>query len=170
MFWAETTRLPDPRPDDAIATGAVPGGGPFGWRRRQFVVDARYQLRAGVLVGTVAVVLLVLLNASLILQDRTTTATAAIAVRPLLAGQDRASWALLLLGSAVFLGGVILIGVMESHRTAGAAYAIRRAVDAIRDGRSEIRVRLRRGDHLQDLAKSVNQLAETIDAERLRRE
>ena len=170
MFWAETTALPDPRPDDAISTGAVPGGGPFGWRRRQFVVDARYQLRAGVLVGTVAIVLLVLLNASLILQDRATAATVATEVRPLLAGQDRASWALLLLGSAVFLGGVILVGVMESHRTAGAAYAIRRAVDAIRDGRSEIRVRLRRGDHLQDLAKSINQLAEAIDAERLRRE
>jgi signal transduction histidine kinase len=133
-------------------------------------VDARYQLRAGVLVGTVAVVLLVLLNASLILQDRATAATAATVVRPLLAGQDRASWALLLLGSAVFLGGVILVGVMESHRTAGAAYAIRRAVDAIRDGRSETRVRLRRGDHLQELAKSINQLAETIDAERSRRE
>lgn len=170
MFWAETVPLPDPRPDDAISTGPVPGGGPFGWRRRQFVVDARYQLRAGVLVGTVAVVLLVLLNASLVLQDRAAAAAAATAVRPLLAGTDRASWALLLLGSAVFLGGVILIGVMESHRTAGAAYAIRRAVDAIRDGRSEIRVRLRRGDHLQDLAKSINQLAEAIDAERLRRE
>jgi signal transduction histidine kinase len=134
------------------------------------VVDARYQLRAGVLVGAVAIVLLVLLDASLILQDRATAATAATAVRPiLLAGQDRASWALLLSGSAVFLGGVILVGVLESHRTAGAAYAIRRAVDAIHDGQSEVRVRLRRGDHLQDLARSVNQLAETIDAERLRR-
>jgi len=162
--------LSEPRPDDSISAGTGPGGGAFGWRRRQFVVDARYQLRAGVLVGTVAIVLLVLLNASLLLQDRSAAASAATAVRPLFAGQDRASWALLLLGSAVFLGGVILVGVMESHRTAGAAYAIRRAVDAIRDGRTEIRVRLRRGDHLQDLAKSVNQLAETIDAERSRRD
>lgn len=166
MFWAEATQLPEPRPDDASSAGAVTGGGFFGWRRRHFVVDARYQLRAGVLVGAVALVLLVLLNASLILQGRPTADTATIAVRPLLAGQDRTSLALLLLGSAVFLVGVILVGILESHRTAGAAYAIRRAVDAIRDGRSDIRVRLRRGDHLQDLATSVNQLAETIDAER----
>jgi len=62
-----------------------------------------------------------------------------------------------------------LVGVLESHRTAGAAYAIRRAVDAIRDGRLDTRVRLRRGDHLQDLAKSINLLAETIEEERLRR-
>ena len=158
--------MPVLRPDDGSPAGAAPGGGLFGWRRRQFVVDARYQLRAGVLVGGVALLLLILLNASLILQDRAGAAAAASAVRPLLAGQDRASLALLLLGSAVFLGGVILVGVLESHRTAGAAYAIRRAVDAIRDGRQDIRVRLRRGDHLQDLATSINRLAETIDAER----
>jgi len=64
---------------------------------------------------------------------------------------------------------VFLIGLFESHRTAGASYAIRRAVDAICDGESQIRIHLRRGDHLQDLARSVNQLAETIDAERLSR-
>ena len=150
MFRAEATPLPEPR---------------F-WRRRQFVVDARYQMRAGVLVGAVALVLLVLLNVSLILQDRAEAATDALVVRPLLAQQDDVSWALLFVGSAVFLGGVFLVGVLESHRTAGAAYAIRRAVDAIRDGRPETRVHLRRGDHLQDLASSVNQLAETIDAER----
>jgi signal transduction histidine kinase len=74
-----------------------------------------------------------------------------------------------LLGSTVLLGGVIVLSVLESHRTAGAAYAIRRAVDAIRDGRSEIRIRLRQGDHLQELARAINQLAETIDAERSQR-
>jgi hypothetical protein len=164
--------LPEPTLDDPIKGGGTPAGGPFGRRRRQWVVDARYQLRAGVLVGTVAIVLLVLLNASLMLQDHSAAAPAGIAaktVRPVFAGQDRVSWALLLAGSAVFLGGVILVGLLESHRTAGAAFAIRRAVDAIRDGRSQIRVLLRGGDHLKHLAESINQLAETIDADRLRR-
>jgi hypothetical protein len=164
----EVTALPEPRADE-ISAGAAGQGGPFGWRRRQFVVDARYQLRSGVLVGTVAVVLLFLLNVSLFAQHRTAPGAPVAAARPLLGGQDRTSWALLLAGSAVFIGGVILVGVLESHRTAGAAFAIRRAVDALRDGRSQTRVRLRRGDHLQDLAKAVNQLAETIDAERSRR-
>jgi hypothetical protein len=133
------------------------------------VVDARFQLRAGVLVGSVAMVLLVLLNVSLYLQRRSTTGGAAAVVRPLFAGQDRSTWMLLLAGSAVFLVGVFLIGVLESHRTAGASFAIRRAVDAIRDGKPQVRIHLRRGDHLQDLARSVNQLASTLDAERLRR-
>ncbi len=145
--------------------------GPFGWRRRQFVVDSRYQLRAGVLVGLVAIILLVLLNASLILPRPTaaTAPTVATSARPPFQASDRSSIALVLLGSAVFLGGVIVVGLMESHRTAGAAFAIRRVVDGLREGQSQVRVRLRRGDHLQDLARSINQLAETIDVERLRR-
>jgi len=162
----------EPGEDRLAATGPNRGGGPFGWRRRQFVVDARYQLRAGVLVGLVAIVLLVLLNASLILPHREPSATAsmaATALRPPLETSDRSSFALLLLGSAVFLGGVVVVGLLESHRTAGAAFAIRRAVDGLRDGQPQVRVRLRRGDHLQDLARSINQLAETIDLERLRR-
>jgi signal transduction histidine kinase len=113
-------------------------------------------------------VLLVLLNLSLYLPGGD-TADAAAAIRPLFAGQDRSSWLLLVVGSSVFLMGVFLIGVLESHRTAGASFAIRRAVEAIRDGKTQIRIRLRRGDQLQELARSVNQLAETIDAERLHR-
>jgi len=136
-------------------------------------VDARYQLRAGVLVGSVAIVLLVLLNASLVFQHRAPVRPVAIpttAARPPIAGQDGSSVAILIIGSLVFFGGVVLVGVLESHRTAGAAFAIRRAVDAIRDGQPQIRVRLRRGDHLQDVARSINQLAETIDAERTQRD
>jgi hypothetical protein len=161
--------VPKPTSGDVIPATAAPHGGPFDWRRRQFVVDARYQLRAGVLVGMITLVLLVLLSAALIVPNRRTAGPAETASRPLSAGQDPTSWALVLLGSTVLLGGVIVLSVLESHRTAGAAYAIRRAVDAIRDGRSEIRIRLRQGDHLQELARAINQLAETIDAERSQR-
>lgn len=153
--------------DDTLRATTAPQTGLFAWRRRQFVVDARYQLRSGVLVGVVALVLLVLLNAALIVPHRVTAGAAA--AHPPFAGQDGISWALVLTGSAVLLAGVILIGILESHRTAGAAYAIGRAVDAIREGRSEIRIRLRQGDHLQELARSINRLAETIDAEREQR-
>jgi HAMP domain-containing protein len=52
---------------------------------------------------------------------------------------------------------------MESHRTAGAAFAIRRTVDQLRLGDRGARVRLRRGDHLQELARAVNELAESLE-------
>jgi methyl-accepting chemotaxis protein len=129
--------------------------------RRQLVVDSRYQLRGGLLVGVIALILLILLNATMVLPQRATNGSHAQA-----ASQNGAAWALVLLGSAVLIGGVALIGVLESHRTAGAAYAIRRAVDAIAEGRRDVRVRLRRGDHLQQLAASINRLAEAIDLER----
>jgi hypothetical protein len=157
--------MTEPRSNQALAAEAPAQSGTSAWRRRRWVVDAPYQLRAGVLVGAVAIVLLALLNASLLFQNRATAATAA-AARPLLGGHDRVSWVFLLAGSAIFLGGVVLVGLLESHRTAGAAFAIRRAVDAIREGTPDVRIRLRRSDHLQELAASINKLAESIDAER----
>ena len=120
------------------------------WRRRRYVVDARSQLRAGILVGFLTLALLVLLNLSIF------TGHAA----------DRASWVLLLTGSMVFFSGIVAIGVLETHRTAGAAFAIRRTIAALRDGQRGARVRLRRGDHLQELAQAVNDLAAAIDRER----
>ena len=162
-FTPESANL-DPR---TLDHAAVPQGG----RRRQIVVDARYQTRAGLLVGSIAIVLLALLNASLLNQARGgagAVRTGATWARSHGSG-DAVSWTILLLGSAVFLGGVVLIGVLESHRTAGAAYAIRRSLDAIRDGRSGERIRLRKNDNLKDLAEAVNRLAESIDAERARR-
>ncbi len=169
MFWGGGVALPEFTHNDTIVAASQPDTRSHGWRRQRFLVDARYQLRAGVMVGAVALVLLMLLNVSLIVQARAAAKVAPPSVRHLLAGSDRASSALVLVGSLVFLGGVILIGVLESHRTAGAAYAIRRAVDAIREGQPGIRVRLRRCDHFQDLANSVNRLAETIDAGRAQR-
>jgi len=138
------------------------------WRRRQFVVDARYQLRAGTLVGAVAIALLILLNLSLLGQNRTPPAEAGGSPRTSAEsrGPDRSSWALLLVGSGIFVVGVIAIGVLESHRTAGAAYAIRRSIEQIGEGRTGVRVKLRRGDHLQELAKALNRLAESLDARR----
>ena len=164
--------MTEPGTDTPASRGPDRRSAHFGWRRRQFVVDARYQLRSGVLVGLVALVLLVLLNASLVLPQRTapsTTSSTSARSFPPFEVPERSSFALLFLGSAVFLGGVFAVGLLESHRTAGAAYAIRRVVDGLRDGQPQVRVRLRRRDHLQDLARSINQLAETIESERLHR-
>ena len=157
--------MPSPGPVETLAASAVR---PPIWRRRRYVIDPRYQIRAGVLIGSTALVLLILLNTSLIVHGPAAPASAT-AAHPAVHGQNPATFALLLLGSAVFIAGVVLVGLLESHRTAGAAFAIRRAVDALREGQSQVRVRLRRDDHLQELARSINELAETIDRERMER-
>ena len=151
---------------ETTAAGDIVAPAHRSWRRRQYVVDARYQLRAGVLVGIVAVALLILLNIALLAQDGRPDG---VSLSHRTAGPDGGSWALLIIGSLIFVAGVIAVGVLESHRTAGAAYAIRRSVDQLRAGQSGVRIRLRRRDHLQELAASVNQLAESLDAERASR-
>ncbi len=159
---------------DVPATGSMIGtapasAGPPRWRRRRYVLDAAYQARSGILVGSTALALLVLLNFSVASHDGAAVSVAGSFVRPTLGSDGRASLVVLVSVSMAFLVGVFLVGLIESHRTAGAAFAIRRAVDAIRDGRTDIRIRLRRHDHLQDLARSINELAEAIDRERGRR-
>jgi hypothetical protein len=129
------------------------------------VIDARYQLRSGLFAGAITLVLLALLNASLVLERSAAGPTipgAAAGSLPI----DRGTSVLALVGSALFLAGVVLVGVLESHRTAGAAYAIRRVLDGLREGRSGERVRLRRNDHLRELGDAVNRLADSIDHER----
>lgn len=133
--------------------GRNPGSSADLWRvalrRRRFLVDRRYQLRASLVAVAVALVLLVLLNVSLFAGG---------------SGRDTASaspatgsqFGLVLTGSLVFLVGVFLVGILETHRTAGAAYKIGRAMEKVRSGRLKIRLRLRRGDNLQDLAASFN--------------
>lgn len=139
-------------------------------RRRRVVVDPAYQLGRGLLVGAVALVLLALLNIALVSGDRIPSAgtAAPVAAATVGAAESGLPIGVLLLGSALFLAAVVFVAILDSHRTAGASYAIRRTVEAVREGRTGERVRLRKNDHLKGLAEAVNRLAETIDAERAR--
>ena len=94
--------MSEPSHDRGRGAGLEPLPGFRRFRRRRIVVDARYQLRAGILVGAVAVVLLVLLNLALLTQGRDSVRTAAGAVAHAAEPrQDVASWTLLLLGSGL---------------------------------------------------------------------
>ena len=89
--------------------------------------------------------------------------------RPFCGDTTRRPWLCCFSGSAVFLGGVILVGVLESHRTAGAAY---------RDPASRRRDPRRTAGNPRPAPsgrpppgarrRPINRLAETIDAERRR--
>lgn len=140
-------------------------------RRRRYLVDRRYQLRVGLLTGGIALVLLILLNLSLFFSARQSADSALSAspeVRRLVQSQDRVQLLLTLLGSGVFLVGVMLVSVLETHKTAGAAYQIEGVVARLREGRLGNRVRLRRGDNLQGVAQAVNSLAEALHERELR--
>lgn len=140
---------------------------PLLWRRRRFVVDPRPQLRASAMVGGLVLLLLVLLDASLMLagaQRREAALQVAPELGELLRAQDRVEVALLAAISIVFLIGVLVVGLLETHRTAGAAYALARALDRLAEGRLSARVRLRKGDNLQAIADAFNRAASRLEA------
>lgn len=132
------------------------------FRRRRFVVDGGYQYRAAFLAVAVALLLLIILNLSLVFTTRETVrVTSAVApeLHAVLAEQDRVQIGLVATGSLVFLVGVFLVSILETHRTAGAAFKIGRSLDRVREGRLDTRLRLRRGDNLQELAATANAMA-----------
>jgi methyl-accepting chemotaxis protein len=154
--------------------GAESLGGTRFFRRRRFLIDSRYQLRASLLTVTVVLILLFLLNLSLYSLNRRTTAEE-LAIAPelesylLSQSQSRSELNLILIGSAIFLVGTFVVGVLETHRTAGAAYQIGRSMARICDGRFTVSLHLRRSDELQEVASVFNTMAMSLQ-ERTRRE
>lgn len=136
------------------------------WRRRRFVVNRGYQFRVTFFSVAVVLLLLALLNVSLWSATRENTELMERSTAPELAGyfkaQDRLELNLLLIGSIAFLVGVFIIGILETHKTAGASYNICRCIERLQDGEYRIRIRLRRGDNLHEIEKAFNALAQSL--------
>jgi len=134
-------------------------------RRRSFLVNRRYQLRTAALVGTVVLVLLVFLNLSIYsngLSESDRVARESPELEAFVKAQDRTLVFLVVLGSMVFLVGVFLVSVLETHKTAGACINLARRLDDIRDGRYDTALRLRRDDHLVELEPVFNRMARAM--------
>lgn len=123
------------------------------FRRRRFLVDPGHQVRVGIAAVGITLVLLLLLDASLLVGGREGPGAGARG------GLDAV---LVAAGSLVFLAGVFVVSILETHRTAGAARSLRTTMDRFREGDLRVRARLRRGDHLQEVAGAFNALAGTL--------
>ena len=135
------------------------------WRRRRFLVKRSYQLKISLLVVAVVLTLVVLLNFSLItsaVQDTEATLSIAPEFEEYLKAQDRAQFLLILLASLIFVIGVFLVSLLETHKTAGAAVNIRNRLDEVRAGNLEARAKLRKGDNLMELEQAFNRMAEAL--------
>ena len=135
------------------------------WRRRRFLVQRGYQLKVALLAVAMVLTLVVLLNFSLISTAvRNTEATLSVApeFEEYLKAQDRAQFLLILLASLIFVIGVFLVSILETHKTAGAAVNIRNRLDDIGAGNLEARAKLRKGDNLKELEQAFNRMAETL--------
>jgi len=133
--------------------------------RRQYLVNRERQLRSAFLVLVVVVLLLVPLNYSLhtVRQQETATITASNPqLRPLMESRDRTELIVGLVASMVIMVGVFALTIIETHRTSGAAFAIRRRLDLIREGHFDTDLHLRGGDNLRELELPFNAMMEAL--------
>jgi methyl-accepting chemotaxis protein len=149
-------------PSEAEVTA---GRAPLLGRRRSFVVDKRHQLRAGLLTVTVVLVLLVFVNLLLYSTALSRSADlphAAPELAEVLRAQGRVELLFVVLASVVFLIGVFVISILETHRTAGAAFNTGRRLREIASGRYSVRLKLRRGDNLRELEEAFNRMGHAL--------
>jgi hypothetical protein len=135
------------------------------------VVNWRYQFRVAFMAVIPVITLIILLNFILITSTVRETERA-MSIAPELADflkeQDRSQAILVLVVSLIFLFGVFLVSLFESHKTAGAAWNIRAKLDRIGRGDLKARVKLRKNDNLADLAWAINRMAAALDERNLR--
>jgi methyl-accepting chemotaxis protein len=147
-------------------------------RRRRFVIDRRRQLRAAALTSLLAVVLLIVVNTAFSIlrtSQSEVLATAAPQLRAALEAQDARLGMLLIVVSVIVVTGVFVITIAETHRTAGAIFALKQRLDRVRDGDYRVTLKLRSRDTLLDLRDPFNEMVASLrdstltDARRLDR-
>jgi methyl-accepting chemotaxis protein len=135
-------------------------------QRRKYLINRPYQLRITAIV--VGIVFLFLLIVNLILFSLSLESSQYIVrivpdLADFLQAQHEIQTTRLILGSVVLLVGVILVSIIETHKTAGAAFAIERGLRKIRKGRYDFRIQLRKSDNFKELEKSFNKLAGSLE-------
>jgi hypothetical protein len=148
-----------------MSNATAKSGGILG-KRRDFLVNKRYQLRAGFLTAAVVLVLLVLINLTVYttaMSNSEKILADAPQLAPLVKAQDRVELFLIVVISLIYLAGVFLVTILETHRTSGAALSLSRRMAEIRRGRYKTRITLRRGDNLRELEEAFNEMSSALE-------
>src|SRR5678815_940932 len=108
------------------------------------------------------------------IRDRVETGSAhllqvAPELQTLVVGQDRDLERLIVIGSLVTLIGVLLIGLLETHRTAGPLYNLTRALERFPIDGVRTRLKFRKDDHFPELEQAFNKMATDLEARSLAR-
>lgn len=133
--------------------------------RRQYVIDRRRQYRSAALTSSLSLILLIIVNVAFSILRNTQSVVLAGAspqLRPVLEAQDARIGTMLIVVSIIFVAGVFAITIAETHRTAGAVYALQKALDRIRVGDFQTMLRLRPRDTLLDLRFPFNDMLNSL--------
>ena len=141
-------------------------------RRRRFLVPGVYQWRSLALLAGLTLLLVAALDAALIVLVETGSAHVlqiAPELRTFVSGQDRDMERLIVLGSMVTFIGVLLIGLLETHRTAGPVFNLTRALERFPIDGVRTRLKFRKDDHFPELEQAFNKMAADMEARALAR-
>lgn len=134
-------------------------------RRRRFIVNWRYQLRASLFSVSLALIMLSLVNLNVYFTNQASTESILVVnpgLRTSLEVRDRRQVIELALGSAFVTLAIFALGIFQTHKTAGAAFSLRRTLLQLRDGQYDVAPRLRRDDNLQELLAPIGDLARAL--------
>jgi hypothetical protein len=133
--------------------------------RRQYLIDRKRQMRSALLLAVVVLLLLLPLNYSLHTvrqQESVTIESANPELGPVMQTRDRTELIVGVMASVIILMGVFILTIIETHRTAGAAFAIVRRIDEIREGQYGTRLTLRGGDNLREIEGPFNAMINAL--------
>jgi methyl-accepting chemotaxis protein len=134
-------------------------------QRRKVLVHRRFQIRMAlfnVLTTGVVISLLVLLNLTFASSSRDVTESLVTKMPQLGANlhqMDRHTTILMVVISVLLTACIFMLGILHSHRIAGAAFNLHRALDSVAGGRYTTRATLRRRDDLQELMEAFNRMS-----------
>jgi len=117
------------------------------------------------MVSAVVLPLLALLNWALYSATSASTRSLLVDAPQLeksLLARDAVQFYVVLVGSVLFLVGVFVFSILETHRTAGAELSLARRLQEIEEGRYRVTAKLRRGDNLGSLERSFNRMVESL--------
>lgn len=159
---------PAPRPLRVAAPAAEeygPRSLPLVGKRRSLLINPGFQVQAMLLptLISVAAVTGLILALSLVMQ-------ASDAELPSDLGPLRGIWEAAgarwlwsgLLAAFAFGALLVTIGLVETHRAAGAVFKVQRHIRRVAAGDLDAQLRLRRSDHFQDVAEDFNHMVERL--------
>jgi methyl-accepting chemotaxis protein len=133
--------------------------------RRRYLIDPKRQLRTVVMTTSVVAVLVILVNlgfALLRVSQSSFLSAVAPQLGPVLERQNNTySWLMLIL-SVALLALVSMKTIVETHRTAGAVFAVRQRLERVRQGDLHVSLKLRQNDNLQDLEQPFDEMVAAL--------
>lgn len=133
--------------------------------RRRYIIDRRRQFRTTLLTTSLVIILLVMVNLGFAMLRSSQTAmlsSAAPQLSQMLEAQDTKFAIIMAVVSVALIVAVAVTTIIQTHRTAGAVYAVKQRFNRVKDGDLQVSLRLRARDNLQDLEGPFNAMMASI--------